>query len=159
MEVHRGSDDPYSQDIAPTQADTGPRSFPTTRNSAAQLGRNQPRRHEAFLQLARSQRMKQCERQTSTHYRNYREGLPCRMCWCDGATVRRGSWARQMLVPRPIRCDPERSTVAMVWASSPEWEIEGSGIPTGCRRASSAAARPMAGRPWRGMRGAGMDGA
>lgn len=34
--------------------------FPTIRNSAGQPGRCQPRRREAFLRLARSQRMKEC---------------------------------------------------------------------------------------------------
>jgi hypothetical protein len=40
--------------------------LPRTRNSAAQPGRSQPRRREAFLPLARSERMKALPKQIST---------------------------------------------------------------------------------------------
>jgi hypothetical protein len=73
---HVGRNRPFSlqvspdqgiQRISPSPRRKGAHRDPSlTRNSAEQLGRSQPRRREAFLRLARSQRMKALPKQTST---------------------------------------------------------------------------------------------
>jgi hypothetical protein len=79
---HAGRNRPFSSQISPDQGILCISSsrelteiLPSIRNSAAQLGRCQPRRCEAFLRLARSYRVKAIPRQ-SRYYRNHRgQGL------------------------------------------------------------------------------------